>query len=104
MAVSVIKSDSVALTVLNDYIRYAKRNGIVQVRVSSANSKQLTNSGVALGTLPVGFRPTYQSDFGGTPLGGTAEVFFRIDTSGVVTGFSNPSSTYWSGTCTFIAQ
>lgn len=104
MAVSVIKSDSKAYTTLNDYIRYEKRDGIVQVRVATANSLTLTRDGVELGTLPAGCRPTQQSDFSGSSLGGTNVVFFRIDVSGVVKGYANPNTAYWSGTCTFIAH
>lgn len=104
MAVSVIKSDSKAYTILNDYIRYEKRDGIMQVRMGTANSLTLTRDGVELGTLPAGCRPVQQLDFGGSSLGGTNVVFFRVETSGVIKGYANPNTAYWTGTCMFIAH
>lgn len=104
MAVSTLKSDSAGRTNLNAYIAYAKRNGIVQVDCRVSGSSSLTPSGVTLGTLPSGFRPSASIDFAGTALGGTEAVFFRVTSNGVVTGFASTNTQYWSGSFSFIAD
>ena len=100
MAVSTLKTDYVPYTTLNNRISYWRRNGVVGVRLTTDNTV-LTSSGVFLGTLPVGFRPSIDCDFAGTGLGGSASVFFRVATNGEVHGYSNVNTQYWSGTFSF---
>lgn len=104
MASSTIKSDSAGYTLLNSYIHYAKRNGIVLVKINNGNNLSLTKNGVSLGTLPAGCRPYQQQDFSGNSLGGTQVIFFRVETSGEVKGYSSSDTVYWGGTFTFIAS
>lgn len=82
---------------LNYYVHYRKIQNIVYVRINNGNALTISNSGYDFGTLPDGFRPSDQMDFAGTPIAGTNEVSFRVARSGIVTGFSNPSSVYWNG-------
>ena len=101
MAVSTIKTDYVPYTTLNDCISYWRRNGVVGVRIST-NNTNLNRQGVTIGTLPSGFRPPWQCDFAGTALGGSAGVFFRVESNGTIQGFASETTPYWSGTFSFV--
>ena len=100
MAVSTIKTDYVPYTRLNNCISYWRRNGVVGVKIST-NNTILNNNGVLIGTLPEGFRPPWQCDFAGTALGGSAVVFFRVESDGTIKGYASQSTVYWSGTFSF---
>ena len=104
MATSKIKCDSIGYTSVNTHIQYAKRNGIMMVRFNSGNSVELTRNGTVLGSIPAELSPPAQSDFHGTALGGSENIFFRINSQGQVTGYANTSTVYWSGIATYIPK
>lgn len=82
-------------------IAVRKIEEMVSLRLATT-SATLTTNGVLLATLDAQYRPSTQRDFAGTSLGGTEEVWFRIETNGQIKGFANPQTKYWSGSFTYI--
>lgn len=80
-----------------NFAQYRKVGNIVFLKIVSNNDVPLLPEGQALCYMPVGFRPTAQTDLALTNAGGTSAVFMRIDPDGLVSGFGSPATTYCSG-------
>lgn len=79
------------------FAQYRKVGNIVFLKIVSNNDVSLLPSGQPLCYMPVGLRPSAQTDLAWTNASGTSAVFIRVDPDGLVSGFGNPTTTYCSG-------
>lgn len=102
MAESIIKGieDSGWINITSN-LAYRRHNNIVYISVDSLSNTSLTTAGVLLGTLPAGYRPSFNTDISIGAKAGTSVCMIRVQSDGKVYGWANPNSMYWAGIGSF---
>lgn len=95
------KSDSGWYSVYSNYCKVKRKNNIVHVIGNSTNYGLTAGQYNAITTLPAGYRPSEQMYFSADAMGGTATIFGRLDTDGILYLYTNTATSYWTYSFSF---
>lgn len=95
------KSDSSWKSVYSNYCRIKKKNNIVFVKGQSSDYGLTAGQYRAITTLPEGYRPEEVIYFTAGAMGGSAAIFGRIETDGVLYLYTNTATSYWTYSFSF---
>ena len=95
------KSGSSWESVYSNYCRVKKKNNIVFVKGESSDFGLTAGQYIVIAALPEGYRPEEVIYFTAGARGGSAVIFGRIETDGVLYLYTNTSTSYWTYSFSF---
>ena len=97
-------NDIESIQLYDGYCVAYKRNGIVTITGDSSDYRIEANKYVTLATLPEGYRPPRTMYMPVNNLGGTAVLFGRIESNGLVSLYTNEAVRYWAYSFSYVQK
>lgn len=97
-------NDIKSIQLYREYCIVYKRNGIVTITGTSTDYQIEAGKYVALTTLPEGYRPPTTMYMPVNNLGGTAVLFGRVESDGIVSLYATGATSYWAYSFSFVQR